>query len=186
MAPRPVPVATRANAALGNERLVGFEGGFDFAPVKDLRFSLTAFDNRVRHAIANVTVATNQRERRNVGAVHARGIELGGSARLGTVSLDGTKVHANASRHRALSWEHAGKIEPPHADRLRRRQPAPARSGRGALCAPQSSFEGSPEIAFGLGCAREGQISARRATAPCDSCAEWGRPRGNRVCGLDV
>jgi hypothetical protein len=30
---------------------------------------------------------------------------------LGTVGLDGTKIHANASRHGALSYEHAGKIE---------------------------------------------------------------------------
>jgi hypothetical protein len=27
------------------------------------------------------------------------------------VALDGTKIHANASRHSALSYEHAGKIE---------------------------------------------------------------------------
>jgi transposase len=31
--------------------------------------------------------------------------------RLGTVALDGTKIHANASRHSALSYEHAGQIE---------------------------------------------------------------------------
>ena len=31
--------------------------------------------------------------------------------KLGTVALDGTKLHANASRHSALSYEHAGKIE---------------------------------------------------------------------------
>jgi hypothetical protein len=30
---------------------------------------------------------------------------------LGTVSLDGTKVKANASKHKALSWAHANKIE---------------------------------------------------------------------------
>ena len=30
---------------------------------------------------------------------------------LGTAVLDGTKIHANASRHSALSYEHAGKIE---------------------------------------------------------------------------
>ena len=30
---------------------------------------------------------------------------------LGTVALDGTKLHANASRHSALSYGHAGKIE---------------------------------------------------------------------------
>src|SRR3954466_6066395 len=34
-----------------------------------------------------------------------------GMLRMGTVALDGTKVHANASRHSALSDEHAGKIE---------------------------------------------------------------------------
>src|SRR5246500_4135231 len=34
-----------------------------------------------------------------------------GVLKLGTVGLDGTKIHANASRHRALSYEHAGKIE---------------------------------------------------------------------------
>mgnify|MGYP001564513677 FL=1 len=30
---------------------------------------------------------------------------------FGTVSLDGTKIHANASRHSALSYEHAAKLE---------------------------------------------------------------------------
>lgn len=34
-----------------------------------------------------------------------------GMLKLGTVALDGTKVHANASRHSALSYEHASKIE---------------------------------------------------------------------------
>ena len=34
-----------------------------------------------------------------------------GVLNMGTVALDGTKIHANASRHSALSYEHAGKIE---------------------------------------------------------------------------
>jgi transposase len=34
-----------------------------------------------------------------------------GVLQMGTVALDGTKIHANASRHSALSYEHAGKIE---------------------------------------------------------------------------
>jgi transposase len=34
-----------------------------------------------------------------------------GMLKLGTVALDGTKVHANASRHSALSYGHARKIE---------------------------------------------------------------------------
>jgi transposase len=31
--------------------------------------------------------------------------------KLGTIALDGTRIHANASRHSALSYEHAGRIE---------------------------------------------------------------------------
>jgi hypothetical protein len=34
-----------------------------------------------------------------------------GVLKLGTVGLDGTKLHANASRHSALSYDHAGKLE---------------------------------------------------------------------------
>src|SRR3954467_10628540 len=37
--------------------------------------------------------------------------EMMGVLKLGTIALDGTKIHANASRHSALSYEHAGKIE---------------------------------------------------------------------------
>ncbi|MFM6949551.1 MAG: TonB-dependent receptor plug domain-containing protein [Novosphingobium sp.] len=87
------PVTTRANAALANERLAGFEGGFDWTPLPALTLRLTGFDNRVKGAIANVTIGPNLRERRNVDAVHSRGVEAGLEARLGNVSLDG-----------ALSW----------------------------------------------------------------------------------
>ncbi len=31
--------------------------------------------------------------------------------RLGTIALDGSKVKANASRHKALSWAYANKLE---------------------------------------------------------------------------
>src|ERR1700733_13319580 len=34
-----------------------------------------------------------------------------GVLKMGAIGLDGTKIHANASRHSALSYEHAGKIE---------------------------------------------------------------------------
>lgn len=34
-----------------------------------------------------------------------------GLLKLGTVSLDGTKIKANASKHKALSWEHANRLE---------------------------------------------------------------------------
>jgi hypothetical protein len=34
-----------------------------------------------------------------------------GVLKMGTIALDGTKIQADASRHSALSYEHAGKIE---------------------------------------------------------------------------
>jgi len=34
-----------------------------------------------------------------------------GVLKMGTIGLDGTKIHANANRHSALSYEHAGRIE---------------------------------------------------------------------------
>jgi outer membrane receptor protein involved in Fe transport len=90
------PVTTRANAGLINERLVGYEAGFDWKPVPGLSLSATAFDNRVDHAIANVTIGTNLRERRNVDAVHARGIELGLEARRGPFGMDASLALTDA------------------------------------------------------------------------------------------
>ncbi len=37
--------------------------------------------------------------------------EVMGLVKLGSVSLDGTKIKANASRHRALSWDYANRLE---------------------------------------------------------------------------
>lgn len=37
--------------------------------------------------------------------------EAMGLVKLGSVSLDGTKIKANASKHKALSWEYANKLE---------------------------------------------------------------------------
>lgn len=84
------PVTTRANAALGMEKLRGFEAGVDFRPAPDVELSLTAFDNRVKNAIANVTIAANLRERRNVDAIHAQGLELSASARAGVLTFAGS------------------------------------------------------------------------------------------------
>lgn len=82
------PVETRANAALGNEKLEGFEAGIDYASGEALRLSLTIFDNRLRNAIANVTIGENLRQRQNVDAIRARGIEAAGGLRKGAWSLD--------------------------------------------------------------------------------------------------
>lgn len=81
------PVSTRANAALENEELFGFEGGFDLK-LGGFELSATGFDNRVDGAIANVTIGPNLRERRNVDAVRARGLELVARANVGQLSWD--------------------------------------------------------------------------------------------------
>jgi transposase len=61
------------------------------------------------------TIATFRRRfLREIEGLFVRVLELAramGLLKLGTVALDGTKIHANASRHSALSYEHAGKIE---------------------------------------------------------------------------
>ena len=53
-----------------------------------------------------------------------------GLLKLGKVSLDGTKVHANASKHSALSWEHASKIEAQLKAEVERMCGKPARPKR--------------------------------------------------------
>lgn len=89
------PVTTRANAVLANEELRGFEGGVDFA-AGNLALSLTAFDNRIRKAIANVTIGPNLRERRNVDAVHSRGLELSADWQWRKLSLHGSLAWSDA------------------------------------------------------------------------------------------
>ncbi len=90
------PVTTIANAALKNEALRGFDAGIDITPAEGVTFSLTAFDNRLKHAIANVTISPNLRERRNVDAVHSRGIELTAALRFGQFGLDGSLALTDA------------------------------------------------------------------------------------------
>lgn len=90
------PVTTNANAALENEELRGVDVGIDFAPTPAVNLSITAFYNKVENAIANVTVATNVRQRQNVDAIRARGLEFGASLHFGTVSFDGSLALTDA------------------------------------------------------------------------------------------
>lgn len=90
------PVTTRANEALDLETLRGFEGGIDLTPAEGVRFSVTAFHNRLNDAIANVTIGTNLRQRRNVDAVVAEGVEVTAGLRRGTVSIDASYAYSDA------------------------------------------------------------------------------------------
>ena len=90
------PVVTEANADLENERLEGFEIGLNWQPVNAVVLSLTAFDNTVKNAIANVTIAPNLRRRENLPAIASQGIEASLAARFGRVSLDGAIAWTDA------------------------------------------------------------------------------------------
>ena len=90
------PVITQANAALENEQLEGYEAGVDFRPAPGVELSLTAFDNEVENAIANVTLAENLRQRRNLPAIDARGIEAGAAVSRGGFRLDATLAYTDA------------------------------------------------------------------------------------------
>jgi len=90
------PVTTQANAALGNERLEGFEAGIDWQPTDWSKLSLTAFDNEVENAITNVTIGTNLRQRQNIDAIEAQGIELAAQLQFGEFGFDGTLAYTDA------------------------------------------------------------------------------------------
>ncbi|GGE00553.1 TonB-dependent receptor [Polymorphobacter glacialis] len=90
------PVTTLANASLGLEKLRGAEAGFDLVPLPGTAIGVTAFYNRLDDAIANVTIAPNLRQRRNVDAVVAKGVEITALARLGQISFDGSYVFSDA------------------------------------------------------------------------------------------
>ena len=89
-------------------------------------FSSRNLERATHDSVAFRYVAANQHpdhdtiatfRRRFLKQIEALFVQVLGVARemgvlkLGTVALDGTKIHANASRHSALSYEHASKIE---------------------------------------------------------------------------
>lgn len=136
--------ATAANAALDPERLTGAEIGADWRPATSLVLRATGYWNRLTDAIANVTLAQGPgtfpgvgvvsaagfyRQRRNLDAVTAKGLELDASWSAGDMhlsasyaftdsrvsasgaaaALDGLRP-AQTAKHQAsatLGWAHA-------------------------------------------------------------------------------
>jgi len=90
------PVTTNANADLRNERLEGYEAGIDVTASDGVQFALTVFDNRVENAIANITTGVNVRQRQNVDAVHARGIEINTHIGEGPITFAGSLAYTDA------------------------------------------------------------------------------------------
>jgi outer membrane receptor protein involved in Fe transport len=93
------PVTTEANANLKPERLFGYEGGIDWQATPGVKLTLTAFDNKLKDAITNVTIGTNLQQRQNIPAMRAKGIELGAEAHLGQLSFNGSLAYTHAREH---------------------------------------------------------------------------------------
>lgn len=90
------PVETLANAGLRNERLEGVEAGIELEPADGVALSLTLFDNKVENAIANVTIAPGLRQRQNLPAIEAQGMEASLRASAGRLRFDGSLAISSA------------------------------------------------------------------------------------------
>ena len=105
------PDATAANAGLDPERLEGIEAGIELKPHRAARIEATLFANRLEDAIANVTLGAgpgtfpgvgfvpaggDYRQRRNLDAVEAVGIEIGGKLDLGRWTLRAGYSHVDS------------------------------------------------------------------------------------------
>ncbi len=103
--------ATGNNAGLRPERLKGTEIGIDVHPFSTLRLSVTAFANRLDNAIGNVTVGAGPgvfpgvgfvaaggtyRQRQNLDAIVAQGIEAEAHANLAKWRIDASYAYTRA------------------------------------------------------------------------------------------
>jgi outer membrane receptor protein involved in Fe transport len=103
--------ATAANAALDPERLTGAEIGLDWRPAEALTLRATGYWNRLDGAIANVTIANGPgtfpgvgfvsaagvyRQRQNLDAVEARGIEFDMRLSTGPLGLSASYSFADS------------------------------------------------------------------------------------------
>jgi iron complex outermembrane receptor protein len=111
------PVATRANAALNVEKLRGVEAGLDLRPTNGISFGATLFYNRLNDAIANITIGPNLRQRGNVDAVVAKGLELSGEAVLGKIVLSGSYAYSDSKVRASGSASALNDLSPAQSPR---------------------------------------------------------------------
>jgi iron complex outermembrane receptor protein len=76
--------------------LKGGELGLDLTPARRVTVAGTVFVNRLDDAIANVTIAPNVRQRQNVRAILAKGVEVTASAALGEVGLSASYAYSRS------------------------------------------------------------------------------------------
>lgn len=86
---------TTANEALEPERLWGGEVGADWER-GGTKLSVTLFANHLSNAIANVTLAPNLNQRRNLDAIDSKGVEFSAEQRVGPATLRATYAFTDA------------------------------------------------------------------------------------------
>jgi outer membrane receptor protein involved in Fe transport len=93
-----------ANEQLNPERLVGGEAGLNISATDNVTIRTTWYDNRIENPVSQVTIGTNQQQRRNLGKTRVRGFQsdveyrYGSSWRLsGAYLFNNAKVTENAS-----------------------------------------------------------------------------------------
>jgi len=106
--------ATAANPALQPERLRGLDGGVDWSPLPNIKFSGTIFHNILDHAIGNITIAQGPgtypgvgfvaaggvyRQRGNLDAIRSNGVELEGHVTDGQWRLSASYAYIDARVH---------------------------------------------------------------------------------------
>jgi outer membrane receptor protein involved in Fe transport len=81
-------VLTLPNAQLGPERLVGGEAGLNVAPVRNVTWRTTWFDNRFTNPVSNVTLSVvggqTTRQRQNLGSTRIQGVQSDVEYRAGS------------------------------------------------------------------------------------------------------
>src|SRR6185436_9988592 len=77
-------ILTLANDQLGPERLKGGELGVNVAPIPNLTWRTTWFDNRVENPVSNVTIALNTQQRQNLGRTRIVGVQSDVEYRIGS------------------------------------------------------------------------------------------------------
>jgi outer membrane receptor protein involved in Fe transport len=171
--------ATAANAQLDPERLAGAEAGADFTRGA-VRFSLTGFVNRLRDAIANVSLGQGPGNFDEVGFVPA-----GGTFRK-RENIDAVKVHgfeASAdwtqgpwSLRAAASWNHARVKASGAADPLDGLRPAQTPRFAATLSAGwQQNGKGAELVLRRVGPQFEDDLNTRTLSAATtlDAYAAW-------------
>jgi vitamin B12 transporter len=103
--------ATGANAALKTERVRGIEAGIGWQPFEGTKLSATLFTNRLKDAIANVTIARGPsvfpgvgfvngagvfRQRQNLDAIRSNGVEIDAGINAGDWRAQASYAYTDA------------------------------------------------------------------------------------------